>query len=139
MDQQAKFTLQLVVEVYKLLRIKPIRTSSCHPQTYGLVKRFNETLKGMLKKTAMGKGRDWNRPPYVLSAYCEVPQALTGFLPFELLYRRLVQGPLDILQETWERPANGSESTVSYVLTMRDKLAKMSKPMQENLEQAQAT
>ena len=93
----------------------------------------------MLKKTAMGKGRDWNRPPYVLSAYCEVPQALTGFLPFELLYRRLVQGPLDILQETWERPANGSESIVSYVLTMRDKLAKMSKPMQENLEQAQAT
>ena len=50
-----------------------------------------------------------------------------------------MRGPLDILRETWEELTSGNESVVSYVLTMRDKLAKMSELVQENLERAQAT
>ena len=139
-DQGANFMSQLLAEVYKLLRIKPIRTSPYHPQTDGLVERFNKTLKAMLRKTAISEGRDWDKLlPYVLFAYREVPQASTGFSPFELLYGRPVRGPLDILRETWEEPTSGNESVVSYVLTMRDKLAKMSELVQENLERAQAT
>ena len=37
--------------------------------------------------------------PYLLFAYQEVPQASTGFAPFELLYGHPVCGPLDILKE----------------------------------------
>ena len=109
-------------------------------QTDGLVERFNKTLKAMPRKTAISEGRDWDKLlPYVLFAYREVSQASTGFSPFELLYGRPVRGPLDILLETWEELTNGSESIVSYVLTMRDRLAKMSELVQENLERAQAT
>ena len=137
-DQGANFMSQLLAEVYKLLRIKPIRTSPYHPQTDGLVERFNKTLKAMLRKTAISEGRDWDKLlPYVLFAYREVPQASTGFSPFELLYGRPVRGPLDVLRETWEETTSGNESVVSYVLTMRD--AKMSELVQENLERAQAT
>ena len=72
-DQGANF---MSAEVYKLLRIKPIRTSPYHPQTDGLVERFNKTLKAMLRKTAISEGRDWDKLlPYVLFAYREVPQA----------------------------------------------------------------
>ena len=35
----------------------------------------------------------------VLFAYCEVPQEVTGFIPFELIYSRDVRGLLDILKE----------------------------------------
>ena len=73
---------------------------SYHPQTDGLVERFNQTLKAMLRKSATEDGKDWDKlVPYVLFAYREVPQASTGFSPFELVYGRAVKGPLDILKE----------------------------------------
>ena len=71
-------------------------------------------------------GKDWdNLIPYLLFAYREVPQSPTGFSPFELLYGRQVQGPLDILRETWEAKGRSTESVVSYVLAMREKLSRM--------------
>ena len=102
-DQGTNFTSKLLAEVYRLLKIKPIRTTPYHPQTDGLVERFNGTLKAMLKRTVSKEGKDWDRLlPYLLFAYREVPQASTGFSPFELLYGRNVRGPLDILKESWE-------------------------------------
>ena len=103
-DQGTNFTSMLLQELYRLLHIRHIRTSPYHPQTDGLVERFNRTLKMMLRKTAVEEGKDWDRLlPYVLFAYREVPQSSTGFSPFELLYGRAPRGPLDVLKETWER------------------------------------
>ena len=137
-DQGSNFTSQLLAEVYRLLKVKPIRTSPYHPQTDGLVERFNQTLKTMLRKCAKEEGKDWDKLlPYLLFAYREVPQASTGFSPFELLYGRQVRGPLDILRESWESSSKSSESVVSYVLTMREKLDRMTELVQENLAKAQ--
>ncbi len=60
-DQGSNFTSKLLAEVYRLLHIKPICTSPYHPQTDGLVERFNQTLKAMLRKTAKEEGKDWDR------------------------------------------------------------------------------
>lgn len=62
--------------------------------------------------------------PYLLFAYREVPQASTGFSPFELLYGRDVRVPLALLQEMWEGSPErkGPTSVVSYVLQMRERL-----------------
>ena len=75
--------------------------------------------------------------PYLLFAYREVPQASTEFSPFELLYGRDVCGPLDILKESWEASNKSNESVVSYVLSMQEKLQKMTELFQENLSKAQ--
>ena len=139
-DQGTNFTSQLLAEVYKLLQIKPIRTTPYHPQTDGLVERFNGTLKAMLKKTAAEEGKDWDRLlPYLLFAYREVPQASTGFSPFELVYGRNVRGPLDILKESWVAKTRSPESVVSYVLMIQERLQKLRDIVRENLENAQAT
>lgn len=61
--------------------------SPCHPQTDGLVERFNQTLKNMLKKFVSDTGKDWDRwLSLMLFAYRAVPQESTGFSPFELVY-----------------------------------------------------
>ena len=118
--------------------MKPIRTTPYHPQTDGLVERFNHTLKAMLKKTANKEGKDWDELlPYLLFAYREVPQASTGFSPFELLYGRTVRGPLNVLKESWEADPKSSESIVSYILGIRDRLAKLQELARGNLENAQ--
>ena len=49
-DQGSNFMSALLEEMYCLLHIKRIRTTPYHPQTDGLVERFNGTLKGMLRK-----------------------------------------------------------------------------------------
>ena len=88
-DQGSNFTSRLLGELYNMLHIHPIRTSPYHPQTDGLVERFNQTLKSMLKKAAVKECKDWDKLlPYLLFAYREVPQSSTGFSPFELLYGR---------------------------------------------------
>ena len=137
-DQGSNFTSQLLAEVYRLLHVDALRTSPYHPQTDGLVERFNKTLKEMLRKTAVEDGKDWDRLiPYVLFAYREVPQESTGFSPFELLYGREVRGPLDVLKEVWESSSRSDESTVSYVLLMRERLEKMTTLVQTNMAKAQ--
>jgi len=79
-DQGSNFTSQLLSELYKMLHVQPIRTTPYHPQTDGLVERFNQTLKTMLRKVSGRDGKDWDKLlPYLLFAYREVPQASTGF------------------------------------------------------------
>ena len=80
--------------------MKAIRTTPYHPQADGLVERFNQTLKQMLRKTIDEEGREWEKLlPYVLFVYREMPQSSTGFSPFGLVYGRDVRGPLDVLKE----------------------------------------
>jgi len=92
----------LLAEVYKLLNAKSIKASPYHPQTDGLVEHFNQTLTSMIHKVAKNDGKDWDRLlPYLIFAYKEVPQASTGFSPFELLYGQDMWGPLDELNKSW--------------------------------------
>ena len=58
-----------------------------HPQTDGLMERFNHTLKQMLAKVVIKKGRDWDKQlGAVLLAYREASHSSTGMSPFYLLY-----------------------------------------------------
>ncbi|KAK9537971.1 hypothetical protein VZT92_005539 [Zoarces viviparus] len=92
----------------------------------------------MLRKFVSRTGTDWDQwLPYLLFAYREVPQASTGFSPFELLYGRQVRGPLDLLKDYWENPTSKGENVVAYVVKMRERLTKMSALAQENMRTAQ--
>uniref|UniRef100_A0A1X7T3K8 Integrase catalytic domain-containing protein n=1 Tax=Amphimedon queenslandica TaxID=400682 RepID=A0A1X7T3K8_AMPQE len=114
-DQGSNFTSQLLTEIYQMLRVRPIRTTPYHPQTDGLVERFNGTLKSMLRKVVTKEGKDWDKLiPYLLFAYREVPQASTGFSPFELVYGRTVRGPLDVIRDTWTATKDADESVIAH-------------------------
>ena len=137
-DQGSNFTCQLLAEMYRLLHVHSTRTGPYHPQTDGVVERFNQTLKSMLRKVAIQEGKDWDKMiPYVLFAYREVPQSSTGFSPFELLYGREVRGPLDVIKETWVAKSNSNDSVISHILAMRDKMDLMTKVVHDSLEEAQ--
>jgi len=74
-----------MAKVYELLGLKKINTTAYHPQTDGLMERFNQTLTDMKKVSHNGK--DWDvQLPYVLFAYrASVHQSIQES-PFFLMY-----------------------------------------------------
>ena len=87
-DRGRCFLSGLMTEVQKLLGMHRVNTTAYHPQTDGLVERFNRTLVAMLAKT-VEKGGDWDeRLPHVLFAYRASVQQSTSESPFFLLYGR---------------------------------------------------
>ena len=49
-DQGTPFMSRFMADLCKMWQVKQLRTSVYHPQTDGLVERFNLTLKSMLRK-----------------------------------------------------------------------------------------
>ena len=64
----------------------------------------------------------------------EVPQASTGYSPFELLYGHSVRGPMEILSDMWQSSEKSSESVISHI---RQKLEDMRGFANINLKKAQ--
>ncbi|XP_078240795.1 uncharacterized protein LOC144586395 [Pogona vitticeps] len=138
-DQGSNFMSLTLKEMWKLLDVDPVHTSVYHPQTNGLVERFNKTLKGMLRKLVMEKPRRWHLlVAPLMFAVREVPQASTGFSPFEMIYGWNPRGILDLIKEKWESGSDNSQITVKHVLEMREHLRKVSEISKEHLGQAQA-
>ncbi len=137
-DQGTAFMSRTIRELYGLLGIKSVLTSVYHPQTDGLVERFNRTLKTMIRKFIHEDAKNWDKwlEP-LLFAVREVPQASTGFSPFELLYGRQPRGVLDVLRETWEEGPSESKNEIQHVLDLRTKLHTLGQLSMENLLQAQ--
>ena len=92
-DQGTSFMSRTLRELYELLGIRCIRIRVSHPQTDGLVERFNTTLKSMTRKFVDDDSQNWDKwlVP-LLFAVREVPQASTGFSPFELLFGQKPRG-----------------------------------------------
>ena len=137
-DQGSNFMSVLLQEIYQLLGISRIQTSPYHPQTNGLVERFNGTLKLTMKKFTSKNKKDWDEYlPYLLFAYREAPQESTGFSPFELLYGRWVRGPLDVLREVWTEEEPEKTTEITHLVQMREHLEEMSTLVRANLAGAQ--
>ncbi len=102
------------------------------------MERFNRTLKTMIRKFVHEDAKNWDKwlEP-LLFAVREVPQASTGFSPFELLYGRQPRGVLDVLRETWEEGPSESKNEIQHVLDLRTKLHTLGQLSMENLLQAQ--
>ena len=137
-DQGTNFTSQFLQKLNELLGVKAIKTSPYHPQTDGLVERFNQTLKSMLRRVLAGENHSWDvMLPYVLFAYREVPQESTGFSPFELIYSRDVRGPLDVLKESWSSGEKEMDDILTYVMKTRERMELASELAHENLKMTQ--
>lgn len=138
-DCGKQFTSQTMKEVNNLLKIRGLTTTPWHPQTNGLVEKFNGTLKEMLKKLAMEKPKQWDKYiPALLFAYREVPQSSLGFSPFELLYGRTVKGPMQVLKQIWteEESDEDLKTTAEHVVELRNRIEATCEIARSNLKKA---
>ena len=136
-DRGKAFLSSLMKEIVKLLGIHQTNTTAYHPQTDGLVERFNRTLTTMLAKTAKKGGRDWDTHlPYVLFAYRASEQQSTQESPFFLLYGRDPRLPTEAALSPSKKTRQQMDLH-EYGIYVADKLAEAWDFAQENIKKAQ--
>jgi Integrase zinc binding domain/Integrase core domain len=108
-DRGTHFKNQLVENLMKEFEIQHLLSTPYHPQTNGLVERFNRTLCESLAKLSKQKN-DWDQ--YIsptLFAYRTSKQSTTKMTPFMLTYGREARLSMDPLTENREQ-----ESDIMY-------------------------
>ena len=120
-DNGTNFTSKVMAQFCMTVGIKQIKTSPYHPQTDGMVERFNATLKRLLRKLTKDPTVEWDKClPYVLWAYRGTVHRTTGFSPYHLLFGKEMRMPLDLMVRYWKGKEDGDESTVEeYVQTLK--------------------
>ena len=140
-DLGTQFVSECMQEVSRLLSIRRLATTLYYPICNCLTEKFNGTLKKILRRLCIEQPKQWYRfiNP-LLFAYREVPQAPTGFSPFELLYGRTVRGAMTILNELWTGESESTEIKTSYqyMLELRKRLEETIKLAQEELTKAKS-
>ena len=97
-DQGSQYESKLFSDVCELLGIQKTHTTPYHPQSDGMVERFNKTLCNMLSAYVQDNHRDWDTHlPYVMMAYRSAIQETTGCTQNRLMLGREVTTPLDIM------------------------------------------
>ena len=96
-DQGRQFESRLFAEMCEILQIEKTRTTPYHPQSDGMVERFNRTLCTMLSTLIGENQRNWDTLLlYVMMAYRSSAHETVGMSPNVLMLGRETSTPLDI-------------------------------------------
>lgn len=90
-DQGREFINHLNDELQALLGTEHRMTSAYHPQSNGLVEKFNHTIQSCLLKIVNNHQNDWDdHLDSVLFAIRTSRHKSTGYTPFEIMFKRYV-------------------------------------------------
>ena len=94
-DQGRNFEAELFQKMCELLGIEKTRTTALHPQSDGMVERFNRTLENHLAIFVEQNQRDWDRwIPSLLMAYRSSVHETTKQTPACLMFGRELNLPI---------------------------------------------
>ena len=93
-DQALEFNQGIAKEIYKELGIKKLSTTAYHPQTGGLVERYNAIIKAILAKLVSKHKKDWNQwIPTAMFVLRTIKQVSTGQTPHFILFGQEATDP----------------------------------------------
>ncbi len=133
-DRGAAFLSDLLTEVYKYFRVHKVNTSAYHPQTDGMVERFNHTIVAMLSHYVGCEQNDWD--DYLLCvqfAYNTAVHASMGHAPHEVLHGWAARSPAlaslgfdgpDVGPLEWRRRVDQNLAKMHQLVTDLDARAK---------------
>ena len=117
--------------------MKKINTAGYHPQSDGLVEKFNSTLINMIAKCCETRQHDWDEYlPFLLFAYRSCVQESTRESPFCLLYGRDARLPTETALSQPESPPYLVD-VEDYRTHLVSRMSHAWKLAQERIQQAQ--
>lgn len=88
-DQGREFVNKVNSTLFRLTNTHHKVSSAYHPQTNGLVERFNQTIQRILLKQVNSEQNNWDELiDGALFAYRTSVQKSTKFTPFEMMFCR---------------------------------------------------
>lgn len=101
-DRSKYFVSSLCTQLCKILGIRQLKTTAYHPQTDGVVERFNRTMGRLLDQAEPQFHGQWDEAlPIVLGEYRSTPCRATGFAPSELMFGRNIRTPVRAIRDQW--------------------------------------
>jgi hypothetical protein len=133
-DQGRNFDCQLIQDVCKLLHVKKTRSTAYHPQSNGVIERFNQTLAQMIRTHAM-ENQDWDEDlAFLMAAYRSTKHPATGYSPNFMMFGREVYSPLE-LQFPLPRTDVQQSDQHEYALALQEKLEHSYQRAREKLKE----
>ena len=136
-DQGRNFESEVFHGVCELMGVEKTRTTPLHPQSDGLVERFNRTLKNMLSLFIEARQRDWDKHlPYLMMAYRSAVHESTGYTPVEMMLGRHINLPIDL--EIGGQPEDTDEipSPVEFLMRLKERMEVIHRFARENMKMA---
>ena len=97
-DQGRNFESRLISELCKVAGIQKSRTTAYHPQGNGTTERFNRTLIDMIGTLDPSEKANWkDHLGQLTHAYNATKHESTGFAPFQLMFGRHPNLPVDVM------------------------------------------
>ena len=130
-DQGRNFESQLFKETMEYLGIKKTRTTALHPQSNGMVERFNKTLVNMLAIYVKDCPNRWDEyVKFACMAYNSSVHSTTGFSPFRMRFGEEMRLPIHVLtgNPNSEEQADGvsdPEEAETYLDKLKSRMKKI--------------
>ncbi|CAF4107149.1 unnamed protein product [Rotaria magnacalcarata] len=108
-DRGTHFNNKLMENIQKLIGYSHIYSTSYHPQTNGVVERFNATFIAQMSKLQLTQHNNWDEfLQAVVFAYNPGVHKSTKFSPYELLYGRPARLPIHAppIHFTFNKPSD---------------------------------
>ena len=134
-DQGRNFESNLLRECCELLGIRKTRTTPLHPESDGMVERFNRTLVQELAKRCRHGQTEWDQHiPTILMAYRSAEHESTGYTPAELMLGRDLRLPTDMIIQRPPDDLEGPVTTTEFARSLRDRMMDVRTRVCENLK-----
>ena len=132
-DEGRNFESAVFSEMCNLLGIKKTHITPLHPQSDGMVERFNRTLEAQLAKFVEHRQQDWDEHiPYMMLAYRSAFHDTTRSTPVSLMLGRELKLSIDLL---FPRPEE-NDLVTTYADTLRDRMERVHRFARSHLQLA---
>ena len=133
-DQGRNFESETFQEVCRLLGINKTRTTPYHPQSDGMVERFNKTIEDGLAMFVNSHHTDWDlHISLLLMAYRSAEHIATKISPSRMMLGREIKLPIDV----WAgRPDDSGmpRNSPMYAQKLQDKMDEVHMFARDNLK-----
>ena len=134
-DQGRNFEATLFKECCEILGIRKTRTTPMHPESDGMVERFNRTLVQEVAKRCRHGQTDWDQfIPTILMAYRSAVHESTGYTPAQLMLGRDPNLPLDLLMERPPDSRSDAVNTTEFAKALRERMSDIRSRVASNLK-----
>ncbi|GFW87605.1 retrovirus-related Pol polyprotein from transposon 412 [Trichonephila clavipes] len=122
-DQGRNFDSAVCKILCEILTIDKTRTTALHPQSDGMVERFNRTILNSISLLVSSNQQDWDKKlPFFLLAYRRAVYEQTGYSLYQMLFGRDLRLPADLL---FSRPPDAPLVPEEYIQKLPARMEEM--------------